>query len=259
MHNSESFLATTKSLSGPQYTVSLADSPQDLEQCFRLRYQVFAQELGATIHAAVPDMDTDGFDQYCQHLAVKHMGQVIATTRLLTGAAAARAGMFYSESEFQMSSLLSLPGNFLEIGRTCIHKEHRTGAALNALWQGVAQVMVSENIDYLIGCASIPASDGGRYALSVMNHLRLHHLSPESLRVHPHRRLSAGHLPGSVEVVLPRLLKTYLFCGALVCGEPYWDTDFRVADVLVFVDRHKINARFAKHFLGIHPGTSAAV
>ena len=236
------------------YSVSVAKTNFDIEQCLRLRYQVFANELGATIHSPAPGIDTDGFDQYCSHLMVKHneSGEVIATTRLLTELDAAKAGMFYSESEFYMSPILALPGNTMEIGRTCIHKNHRTGGALNALWQGIAKVMLNEQIDYLIGCASIPASDGGRYAQSVMNYLRGKHMAPPSLRVYPHRDVPEAPLPEKVEVVLPRLLKTYLLCGAVVCGEPYWDTDFKVADVFIFVDRKRINARFAKHFLGIN-------
>lgn len=238
----------------PVFTVSIASNQNEREECYRLRYQVFAEELGATIHTSQAGLDIDGFDDYCTHLIVRHVdtNEVIATTRLLTSDGARQAGMFYSENEFELANILAMPGNILEIGRTCIADNFRTGAALNSLWHGIAKIMLAHEVDYLMGCASIPASDGGSYALSVMDFLRQSHMSSQDLRVSPYRELPNIPYSANVDVVLPRLLKTYLLCGAVVCGEPFWDTDFKVADVFIFVDRSKINKRFAKHFLGIN-------
>lgn len=247
--------------SRPLYSVSVAKSSSDIEACQKLRFRVFAEELGARLKSQDAGIDQDEFDAHCVHLLVRnnHTGEVIATTRVLTEVSAADAGGFYSETEFYMASILSLPGTIMEIGRTCIAVEHRTGAALNALWQGVAQQMRANHADFLIGCVSIPATDGGRYALSVMEHIRQDHLSPPALRVHPHIHLPNHGYPEEVNVVMPRLLKTYLHCGAQVCGELYWDTDFNVADAFILLDRRKMNLRYARHFLGINTGINPGI
>jgi putative hemolysin len=48
---------------------------------------------------------------------------------------------------------------------------------------------------------------------------------------------------------LPPLLKAYVRLGARVAGEPCFDPDFKVADVLVLVNVTVIDQHYARHFL----------
>lgn len=48
----------------------------------------------------------------------------------------------------------------------------------------------------------------------------------------------------------PPLIKGYLRAGAWICGEPAWDPDFNTADLPVLLPMSKVDARYAKHFLG---------
>lgn len=242
----------TKSPQSNRFSVFLADSPLQRRECYKLRYDVFANEMGAEVRGAEPGIDKDRFDDVCRHLAVydNHTNELVATTRLLDSAGRDATGLFYSETEFDLSNIMSDGCRFMEVGRTCIHPDYRRGAALPMLWQGIARLVVDLNIDYLIGCASIPLSAGDKYIAALMRHIRNKHYAPESLRVRPLiplRLEQDGNLPD--EVIAPTLLKAYLRQGALICGEPYWDAAFGVADVFVLLDCDQISSRYVKHFI----------
>jgi putative hemolysin len=231
--------------------VGLAQSDEEILACQKLRYQVFVEELGARIESDVHGIDRDNFDRYCKHLMVRDEdnGQVVATTRLLTDREARQAGMFYSQSEFDLTRILSLPGRFLEIGRTCIHPDYRRGSGLAVLWQGVARLMVMYDVDYLIGCASIPLDQDNNYAASVMHKIRKEYFAAEHLRVYPKIPLPTAAAMVCENVVLPPLLKGYMRSGALICGEPCWDEAFNVADVFTLLDRNQLDRRYVRHFV----------
>ena len=53
----------------------------------------------------------------------------------------------------------------MEVGRTCVHADYRTGATIALLWQGLARFMVMNRFDYPMGCASIPLRTGTHEAL----------------------------------------------------------------------------------------------
>jgi len=118
------------------------------------------------------------------------------------------------------------------------------------LWSGIAQLMKRWDIDYLLGCASVPCRDDGQLVQTLMNGLRAKHMSPQSLRAKP--RVPVNPWSGS-EVdgaIMPPLLKAYLRLGAWVCGEPSLDEEFGVADLMVLLDMRELNHRYFKHFLG---------
>src|SRR5438132_11309923 len=87
------------SLTAGVYRVRFAESLQDLEAAFRLRFLVFNLELGEGLEAAYKDgYDTDEFDAVCDHLIVEHRWtrQVVGTYRLQTGTSATRHLGYYS-------------------------------------------------------------------------------------------------------------------------------------------------------------------
>jgi putative hemolysin len=233
--------------------VELASSEEDVLASKRLRYAVFAQELGARLKTADREIDEDHYDAFCQHLLVRERatGRIIATTRLLTDDAAARAGGFYSASEFELAGVLALPGRRLEIGRTCVDPTHRQGAAIAVLWSGLAAFVNLHQIDYLFGCASIDLADDGVRAHAIMDRLRQQALAPEAWRVTPRLAIPAApaYDPETVKAPLPPLLKAYIRIGAWVAGEPCYDPDFNVADVLVVVNVDTMDKGYARHFL----------
>lgn len=234
-------------------SVELATTIDDVRASQALRYRVFGSEMGAAVKGASNQLDQDHFDDYCQHLLVKEAesGRIIASTRLLLGEQASKAGSFYSASEFEMDALNSLPGRSLEVGRTCVDPSFRQGAAIAVLWSGLADFIRQFEITHLFGCASIEMDDGGVVAQAIMNNVRQHAMSDEQWRVTPKNPLPP--LPEGAEAVvsapLPPLLKAYFRLGAVACGEPCYDPDFNCADILVLVDVAKMDASYTRHFL----------
>ena len=233
--------------------VRLATTEIDVLACQRLRYEVFAQEMGAKLPTAHLGLDKDGFDDVCDHLIVEDLttGQVVACTRILTDMVARDVGgYYYSDYEFDLTQIRCLHGRVMEIGRTCVHEAYRNGATIGVLWSGLAEYMLMHGFDFLMGCASVSASDGGIQTEAIRQHLIKNNLLTEaSRRVAPRK---AMHKPVSVaneEISWPPLLKAYLRLGAKVCGDPCLDVDFNVADFFILLDVKDLSPRYVRHFL----------
>ncbi len=116
--------------------VSWARHEDEVRQAQRLRYDVFAGEMGARLTSPVPGHDIDLFDDFCEHLLVRDeaSGAVIGTYRVLTPAQAKRVGGTYSDTEFDLTRLRTLRPRMVELGRSCVHPDHRHGGVIMALW-----------------------------------------------------------------------------------------------------------------------------
>lgn len=232
--------------------VQLARTRSDVRAAQRLRYEVFATEMGARLNGPEAGIDEDRFDAHCDHLLVREAdsGEVVGTYRILGPRAAERAGGYYSEHEFDFARLAPLRNALAEIGRSCVRADHRNGAAITLLWAGLARYMLARGHAYLVGCASISMADGGRAAAIAYRRIVAHHLSPPEYRAEPFRRLPRLCAAKDQAVELPPLIKGYLRVGAYVCGEPAWDPDFNTADLLMLLPLAQLNPRYARHYLG---------
>ena len=231
--------------------VLLARSQTEILDAQRLRYRVFAGEMGANLPTRTPGVDHDIYDPYCEHLIVRdrESGEVVGTYRILSPENARQVG-YYSENEFDLTRLHHLRPRLVEIGRSCVHPEYRTGATITLLWSGLAQYMVERGYDYLMGCASISMADGGHAAASLYNRLAVDHLGPQEYRVFPRCPLPLAALQQDRPAEVPPLIKGYLRAGAWICGEPAWDPDFNTADLPILMPMAKVANRYAKHYLG---------
>ncbi|MDX3380538.1 GNAT family N-acetyltransferase [Streptomyces niveiscabiei] len=238
-----------------RYAVSLARGEEDVRAAQRLRYEVFAGEMGALLGGVEPGLDADSFDAYCDHLLVRDTGtgQVVGTYRLLPPERAAVAGRLYSEGEFDLAPLAAIRPNLVEVGRSCVHPEHRDGAVISLIWAGIARYMVDGGHEWLAGCCSVPLADGGKLAAATWDRVRAKNLAPEGLRVRPLLPWVPKEPAPAERTELPALLRGYLRLGAWVCGEPAHDPDFGVADLYVLLSMRKVNARYLRHFLSLVP------
>ncbi len=234
----------------PRFSCSLSTTAEQLKESQRLRYRIFAQEMGAAIDGGPEGLDQDALDPYCEHLIVRNEDhEIVASTRLLTGEQAALAGGFYSAHEFRIEAIERLDGRKLEIGRTCVHPEYRSGTTIAVLWSGLAEYVAANSIDYLFGCASIPMDEGMDGAYRIMEEIRSRYMSAPDLRVTPTLPLPEREVPFS-RTRMPPLLKAYVSLGARACGEPYWDQDFNCADVFMLLNLRELHPRYVKRFLG---------
>ncbi|PBC59768.1 GNAT family N-acetyltransferase [Streptomyces sp. Tue6028] len=238
-----------------RYTVTLARDEADVRAAQRLRHDVFAGEMGALLSTPQPGLDVDAFDAYCDHLLVRDTvtGQVVGTYRLLPPERAAIAGRLYSESEFDLGPLAPIRSGLVEVGRSCVHPDHRDGTVIGLIWAGIARYMIEGGHEWLAGCCSIPLADGGTLAAGTWDRVRTRHLAPEEHRVRPLLPWSAEGVTRPARTELPPLLRGYLRLGAWVCGEPAHDPDFGVADLYVLLPMSRVNPRYLRHFLSLVP------
>jgi putative hemolysin len=231
--------------------LSMARSWAEIEEAQRLRYKVFADEMGARLNGGGEGIDHDIFDRYCEHLLVRDndSNKVIGTYRILSPDQAGKIGRYYSESEFDLTRLLHLRSRMVEVGRSCVHYDYRDGATITHLWSGLADYMRKRGHEYLIGCASISMSDGGHYAASVYNKIHKLHAAPAEYRVFPRCPLPLEALNRTLDVSIPPLIKGYLRLGAYVGGEPAWDPDFNTADLFILLPMSRLNRKYARHFI----------
>lgn len=237
---------------GERLQVEFANDQAATQEAFALRYRIFGLELGARLNTGAERLDYDEFDDHCQHLLVRETGsgQVVACTRLLDQSGACQLGRFYSADEFDLNPILSLNGQLLELGRTCVAREYRQGSAIAVLWSGVASYIQMHQINFLFGCASIPLGDGDALAAGIMNRLRRQAMAPDHLRVNPRQPLLVeGRDQPKLDAPLPPLLKAYVRAGAKACGEPCRDPNFQVADVLMLLDVQELNPSYSRHFI----------
>lgn len=235
----------------PRFEVRFAETPAEIAETQRLRYRIFAGELGAAIDGGNEQIDVDHYDAYCKHLIVQEIGsgRLVACTRILTDDMAARAGGFYSSGEFDLKMIDSLPGRVMEVGRTCVDAEYRSGAVIAVLWSGLADFIINQGFDYLFGCASIGLEDGGANAYALLEQIKAKHLAPHWQHVRPLIPMPVADARPTQKVKMPPLLKAYFNLGAKACGEPYWDRDFNCADVFVLVNVSDMHSRYARRFM----------
>ena len=252
--------------------VRLAESAAEITDAQALRYKVFYEEMGAhpSPEAIARKLDFDAFDQYCDHLLVldhaRAENKVVGTYRLIRRSAAAKHGSFYSAEEFDISCLLDYPGEILELGRSCIHPDYRTGAVMQVLWRGLASYMFRYDITLMFGEASFHGTNPQDYA-QALSYLYYHHLAPPALRVKalPHKYVEMKLLPREAfdpEYVaenlkvdprgggnnLPPLIKGYLRVGAYIGDGAVVDQQFNTTDVFIIVKTELLTARYRKHY-----------
>lgn len=240
----------------PTVFVSWARHQDEVRQAQRLRHLVFAGEMGARLDTPIAGHDVDLFDDYCEHLLVRDpaSGEVVGTYRVLTPAQAARVGSTYSDTEFDLTRLRHLRKRMVELGRSCVHPDHRHGGVILALWGALAEFMVRNRLDTMIGCASIPMLHNGvvsgHAAASIWHQLRQTHLAPIEYHVRPRLPLPVERLQADLAVEAPALIKGYLRLGAKVLGPPAWDPDFNTADLPMLMRIADLPPRYRRHFLG---------
>ena len=233
------------------YHLRLAIGEADRLAAFRLRFLVFNLELSEGLEAAYETgHDVDLFDVFCDHLIVEHAisGTVVGTYRLQTDAVAAANLGFYSEREFDFAPYRQLQGSVIELGRACVHRDHRSTDVLNLLWRGIAQYALRHGGRYLIGCSSLTSQDPA-HGSAVYEAVRKCLVEPE-LRTVPHADFAMPLVPPvNASDKIPKLLRAYIAVGAKICGPPAIDHEFKTIDFLTLMDLKSVPARVRTRFL----------
>lgn len=220
------------------YRVRMAADAADLRAAQSLRFRVFNLELREGLRASwATGLDADAFDACCDHLLVEHVASkaVVGTYRLQTGTRAASCAGYYSAREFDFAPFEPLRGELVELGRACIHADHRSFAVLNLLWNGIAAYAREHHARWLIGCSSLTSQDAAAGAAAYQR--LAPHLATPALRTRPLPGFACPlDAPAAQAPKIPRLLAAYLALGAGICSPPAIDREFRTIDFLTLAD-----------------------
>jgi putative hemolysin len=182
-------------------------------------------------------------------------GRVVGTYRVMRRAAAAAKGGFYSESEYDIRPLLDLPGEILELGRSCVDAAYRTRLTMNLLWQTIAAYVFHHDVEVMFGCASLSGTDAAAHA-KALSYLYHYHLAPPAFRPKalPERYIDMRGVareqldPKAALAALPPLVKGYLRLGGFVGDGAVIDRDFNTTDVSIVVKTDLITEKYSRHY-----------
>ncbi len=239
------------------YVARLAISEADRLAAYRLRFIVFNLEMNEGLESAYEDgYDTDRYDSVCEQLIVEHRatGAIVGTYRLQMGDVAARNFGYYSEQEFDFTPYESMRSQIVELGRACIHRDHRSSDVLNLLWRGIARYVIANGGRYMMGCCSLPSLDP-KLGHAIFRSLKSYMVEPSLVTVPTAAYALPEGLPDvdvdgpEEEVKAPRLLRAYLAIGAKICSQPAIDWEFKTIDFLTLCDLQALHPRVAARFL----------
>ena len=261
---SSEVLLTTDRVAHPEgsgrYSLLVTREGEHVRAAQRLRHDVFAIEQGARLApgpAAEEGRDEDAFDAFCDHVMVRDEtdGAIVGTYRMLAPDGCRRGGRAVLGHRVRPDRARRPSGpRLVEVGRSCVHPDHRTGTVLSLVWAGMWRYLVLTGHRWLIGCASVPLGPEGALPGSVWSLVTRKHLASGDHRVVPHRPAPIG-LDGAgdarrARLETPPLLRGYLRLGARIGGPPALDPDFGVADLFVLLDHTAIDPRWRRHLLG---------
>jgi putative hemolysin len=252
-------------LDASRYRVKLAETDTERAGAQRLRYRVFVEEMGAE---ASPEeralrREWDDFDPYFDHLiletidpaVVDPLDRIVGAYRLMRDHAARAGPGFYGAGEYDLAPILASGRPSVELGRSCVAREHRGGPAMHLLWNGVAEYVLDRGIEVMFGVASFHGTDPEPFAeaLSFLHH---RYLAPPDLRVRarPEHYVAMDRLPAeAIDApralqAIPPLIKAYLRLGGFVGDGAFLDRDFNTIDVCVVMDTGRMTERYVRFY-----------
>ncbi len=233
------------------YRMRLATSTEDLRAAQHLRFEIFNVELHEGLKESwTTELDADRFDESCDHLLVEltSTGAVVGTYRLQTGVMAAERQGYYSAQEFDFAPFEPYRAEIVELGRACVHIDHRKANVLNMLWRGIAEYARERNARLLLGCSSLTSQDPA-LGWAMFEKIAARSLAPEPLRTVPLPAYAMPHAKPLADCPEPpRLLRSYLNAGAKICGPPALDREFGSIDFLTLIDLADVPAALQNRF-----------
>ena len=190
--------------------VRLAQTPDDLAACQRLRHACFFHR---------PGVDADAYDALCRHVMVGGDGGLLGTCRVMLLPDGAALSASYTAGAYDLAPLAAYPRPVMEVGRFCA-APGATADVLRLAWGALTGLVDAHGVGLLIGCSSFPGADPARHATALAL-LGTHHQGPDALT--PRRRAArtvalAGDVPDRRAALagLPPLLRSYLGLGGWV-------------------------------------------
>ncbi|MEN4981900.1 GNAT family N-acetyltransferase [Acinetobacter modestus] len=227
-----------------QYRFEWVDNLKELQEVQRFRAHQFSHQFGISFEDG---LDQDLYDFGCEHavLREKWTGEIVAYTRLKLFQGH-EIGQSYSAKEFDVVPHFSHLPSILEIGRTCVHPQFRSGKALSMLWLNlVPKVLWSMRAKYLMGCVSIHLEDN--LARAYYTHRQIQQLGDHQIIDIRSKRAFEPERPEysfPQDERMPKLFDTYLGMQSTLSKQAFYDEDFKCLDYFVFLEINKIATSF---------------
>jgi len=240
-------------ITSKRYTIKFAKTEEEVNAALKLRYDIFKKELNRGFDFD-KNRDKDEYDDQAHHLIVvdNESDRVIGTYRMQTYEQAREGNGFVSDERFHLDQFPDeVLNSAVEVGRACIHKDHRNGRVLFLLWKGFAGYLTNFNKRYLFGYSAFETGDPVVLWNTYYHLLENDQIHPEyDIEVRDEYKLPERKKNGTTdEIEIPPLLKNYLDVGCYVCGKPSLD-DNRLAHALILLDVETISDRTRKLFFG---------
>ena len=243
------------------FTIKIAESNFEIKKAQSLRYKIFFKEkkIKKKSFKFLLQRDYDFYDKISDHLIIidnnrEIRDNVIGTYRLLRGNCAKLYRGFYTEQEFDISNLKKnfSSKDILELGRSCVHPQYRSGIVLKLLWQGISNYIKMYKIKILMGCASFHGTNPSKFKDEFSLLYKSYRL-PEDYDV---KSLQSNAISFNKNInhstilnKLPPLIKGYLKAGGMVSKNFYIDKEFETIDYCVIMLIEKIVSRYQNKFL----------
>jgi len=243
------------------FTIKIAESNFEIKKAQSLRYKIFFKEkkIKKKSFKFLLQRDYDFYDKISDHLIIidnnrEIRDNVIGTYRLLRGNCAKLYRGFYTEQEFDISNLKKnfSSKDILELGRSCVHPQYRSGIILKLLWQGISNYIKMYKIKILMGCASFHGTNPSKFK-DEFSLLYESYRLPENYDV---KSLQSNEISFNKNInhsttlnKLPPLIKGYLRAGGMVSENFYIDREFETIDYCVIMLTEKIVSRYQNKFL----------
>lgn len=227
-----------------QYRFEWVDTLKELQDVQRFRAKQFSHQFGLTFE---DDLDQDLYDFGCEHAVLKDKwsGEIVAYTRLKLFQGY-EIGQSYSAQEFEIVPHLSHLPSIVEIGRTCVHPQFRSGKALSMLWLNMApKILWSMRAKYLMGCVSIHLEDN--LARTYYTHRQIQQLADhQTIDIRSKRAFEPERPDYSFpqDERMPKLFQTYLGMQSKLSKEAFFDEEFKCLDYFVFLEVNKTATSF---------------
>ncbi|PCJ76756.1 MAG: ornithine-acyl-ACP acyltransferase [Rhodobacteraceae bacterium] len=215
-----------------RYTTRFAVSDADVKSAQALRFKAFRGGEG---------LDVDAFDPACKHILVTESatGHLVCTFRLLPLANGAQIGQSYSAQFYDLTSLHTIKGMIVEVGRFCIDPAYSDPDILRIAWSAMTGFVDDNDVELLFGCTSFSGTDSDEYT-DAFALLKDRHLAPkrwlpkikapEVFRFASKLKLFKPNLKAA-QKHMPPLLRSYLLMGGWVSDHAVVDTELNTLHV----------------------------
>ena len=243
------------------FTVKIAETDFEIKKAQHLRYKIFLKD-NKVKNKPINNLfkrDFDFYDKVSDHIIIidnniNNNENVVGTYRLLRGNFAKIYKGFYTEQEFDISNLKKhfSNSNMLELGRSCVHTDYRSGIILKLLWQGISNYINNYKIKILFGCASFHGTDPKKFR-NEFNLLRKNFCLNDDFNVKSLQKNPIHFQTLQDEKIvfknLPPLIKGYLRAGGMMSKDYFIDKEFNTIDFCVVVFTDQIIDRYKNKFL----------